>query len=96
MSRAADILIRPVVTEKTTAAMAENKYTFLVDPRANKNQIKRAVEEAFGVKVRSVNTIRQLGKMRRLGVFRGRRPGYKKAVVTLEEGERIKVFEDMS
>jgi large subunit ribosomal protein L23 len=85
-----------VVTEKTTAAMAENKYTFLVDPRANKNQIKRAVEEAFGVKVRSVNTIRQLGKMRRLGVFRGRRPGYKKAVVTLEEGERIKVFEDMS
>ncbi|HCJ10353.1 MAG TPA: 50S ribosomal protein L23 [Clostridiales bacterium] len=96
MKRAADILIRPVVTEKTTAAMAENKYTFLVDPRANKNQIKRAVEEAFGVRVRSVNTIRQLGKMRRMGVFRGRRPSYKKAVVTLEEGERIKVFEDMS
>jgi len=96
VKRAADILIRPVVTEKTTAAMAENKYTFLVDPRANKNQIKRAVEEAFGVRVRSVNTIRQLGKMRRMGVFRGRRPSYKKAVVTLEEGERIKVFEDMS
>jgi len=96
VSGAHDIIIRPVVSEKTTAGMADNKYTFLVDPRADKTQIKLAVEEIFGVRVRSVNTVRQLGKMRRMGRFTGRRPGYKKAVVTLEEGQRIKVFEDMA
>ncbi len=95
MSDARDILIRPLVSEKTTAAMADNKYTFLVDARADKTQIKLAVEEIFGVRVQNVNTIRQLGKMRRMGRFEGRRPSYKKAVITLEEGQRIKVFEDM-
>lgn len=95
MSEARDILIRPLVSEKTTMAMADNKYTFLVDARADKTQIKQAVEEIFGVRVQSVNTIRQLGKMRRMGRFEGRRPSYKKAVITLEEGQRIKVFEDM-
>lgn len=96
MTDARDIIIRPVVTEKTTGGMAENKYTFLVDPRAGKSQIKRAVEEAFGVRVRNVNTVRQVGKMRRMGRYEGRQPGYKKAVVTLEEGQKIKVFEDMT
>lgn len=89
------MLIRPLVSEKTTAAMADNKYTFLVDARADKTQIKQAVEEIFGVRVARVNTIRQLGKMRRMGVFSGRRPGYKKAIVTLEEGQKIKVFEEV-
>jgi len=89
------VLIRPLVSEKTTAAMADNKYTFLVDARADKTQIKQAVEEIFGVRVARVNTIRQLGKMRRMGVFSGRRPGYKKAIVTLEEGQKIKVFEEV-
>ncbi len=89
------MLIRPLVSEKTTAAMADNKYTFLVDARADKTQIKQAVEEIFGVRVAKVNTIRQLGKMRRMGVFSGRRPGYKKAIVTLEEGQKIKVFEEV-
>ncbi len=95
MSGARDVLIRPLVSEKTTAAMADNKYTFLVDARADKTQIKQAVEEIFGVRVARVNTIRQLGKMRRMGVFSGRRPGYKKAIVTLEEGQKIKVFEEV-
>jgi len=96
VTSARDIIIRPVVSEKTTETMAEGKYTFLVDPRADKTHIKQAVEEIFNVKVKKVNTIRQLGKMRRMGVFRGRQPGYKKAVVTLEEGQSIKVFEEMS
>jgi large subunit ribosomal protein L23 len=95
VSGARDVLIRPLVSEKTTAAMADNKYTFLVDARADKAQIKQAVEEVFGVRVARVNTIRQLGKMRRMGVFSGRRPGYKKAIVTLEEGQKIKVFEEV-
>jgi len=96
VTTARDIIIRPVVSEKTTGAMADNKYTFLVDPRADKTSIKQAVEEIFKVKVKKVNTIRQTGKMRRMGIFEGRRPGYKKAVVTLEEGQTIKVFEEMS
>ena len=96
MSGARDVIIRPLVSEKTTSAMADNKYTFLVDARADKTQIKRAVEEIFGVKVMGVNTVRQLGKMRRMGVFRGRRPSFKKAIVTLQEGQKIKVFEELA
>lgn len=96
MSGAQDVIIRPLVSEKSTGAMADNKYTFLVDVRADKSQIKQAIEQAFKVRVRSVNTVRQLGKMRRMGVFRGRQPSYKKAIVTLEEGQKIKVFEEMS
>jgi large subunit ribosomal protein L23 len=96
MSAARDIIIRPLVSEKTTGAMADNKYTFLVDARADKTGIKEAIEEIFGVNVIRVNTIRQLGKMRRMGRFEGRRPSFKKAIVTLKEGQRIKVFEEMS
>lgn len=96
MSAARDIIIRPLVSEKTTGAMAENKYTFLVDARADKTQIKAAVEEVFKVNVTNVNTIRQLGKVRRMGRFEGRRPSFKKAIVTLKEGQKIKVFEEMS
>lgn len=96
MSAARDIIIRPLVSEKTTGAMADNKYTFLVDARADKTQIKAAVEEVFKVNVTNVNTIRQLGKVRRMGKFEGRRPSFKKAIVTLREGQKIKVFEEMS
>jgi large subunit ribosomal protein L23 len=96
VSAARDIIIRPLVSEKTTGAMADNKYTFLVDARADKTQIKAAVEEVFKVNVTNVNTIRQLGKVRRMGRFEGRRPSFKKAIVTLKEGQKIKVFEEMS
>lgn len=96
MSAPQDIIIRPIVSEKTTGGMADNKYTFLVDPRADKTQIKIAIETIFNVRVKSVNTVRQVGKMRRMGRFVGRRPNYKKAIITLEEGQRIKVFEEMA
>jgi large subunit ribosomal protein L23 len=90
---ARDILLRPLVTEKTNADMQAGKYWFIVDMRANRTEIKRAVEEVFKVKVVSVNTMVALGKMRRLGRFEGKRPDYKKAVVQLAEGQRITLFE---
>lgn len=90
---ARDIILRPIVTEKSTAAMQANKYTFEVHPDANKIQIKKAVEEIFKVKVEKVNTIRVRGKLRRVGRFVGRRPDRKKAIVTLKEGHSIQIFE---
>lgn len=90
-----DIVIRPVVTEKTTAMLGDGQYTFEVDKRATKCMIKNAVEEIFGVKVRSVNTMRYTGKRRRMGVHEGKRRDWKKAVITLEEGQRIELFEGM-
>jgi len=90
-----DIIIRPVITEKTTSMLGDRKYTFEVDKRATKSMIKAAVEEIFGVKVKSVNTLRYKGKRRRLGVHEGRRKDWKKAVVTLEEGHQIELFEGM-
>ncbi|MGE5599298.1 MAG: 50S ribosomal protein L23 [Bacteroidota bacterium] len=88
-----DIIKRPIVTEKTTGQMEENKYNFVVDLRANKHQIKKAVEEIFKVKVVSVNTLRVLGKEKRMGRNVGKRPDWKKAVVTLAPGNRIQFFE---
>ena len=78
-----DIIRKPVITEKTMTAMAENKYTFIVHIDSNKSQIKRAVEEVFGVKVASVQTIRTMGKTKRVGVHVGKRADFKKAVITL-------------
>ena len=76
--------------------MAENKYTFAVDINANKIQIRKAVEDLFDVKVKSVNTMRVKGKPKRLGVHRGYRPNWKKAIVTLEEGSKpIEIFEGL-
>lgn len=92
---AREVLIRPVVTEKSTDLMADNKYTFRVDMRANKTQIKQAVEQIFKVKVRQVNTSRVHGKVRRMGRSEGRRPDWKKAIVTLEPGHSIEVFEGL-
>ena len=91
-----DIIRKPIITEKSMASMAEKKYTFIVHVDANKSQIKRAVEEVFNVKVESVNTINGLGKTKRMGVHVGKRPDYKKAVITLAEGSNgIEFFEGM-
>ncbi|EKQ52135.1 MULTISPECIES: 50S ribosomal protein L23 [unclassified Clostridium] len=91
-----DIIRKPIITEKSMASMAEKRYTFIVHVDANKSQIKRAVEEVFNVKVESVNTINGLGKTKRMGVHVGKRPDYKKAIVTLtEESNGIEFFEGM-
>ncbi len=87
-----DILLAPVVSEKSYALLDENMYTFLVDPRANKTEIKIAVEKVFGVKVVSVNTMNRQGKRRRTRTGWGKRPDIKRAVVTVAEGDRIDIF----
>ena len=90
---ARDILIKPIVTEKSTALMEERKYTFCVPLSATKIQIRQAVEQIFKVKVQAVNTMRYEGKRKRLGRTQGRRSDWKKAVVTLKPGETIELFE---
>ena len=91
-----DIIRKPVITEKTMTAMAENKYPFIVHINSNKSQIKRAVEEVFGVKVASVQTIRTMGKTKRMGVHVGKRSDYKKAIVTLAaDSKGIEFFEGL-
>lgn len=91
-----DIIRRPVVTEKSMASMTDKKYTFIVDIHANKSQIKRAVEDVFGVKVEEVKTIKTLGKTKRVGVHVGKRADQKKAIVKLtEESKSIEFFEGM-
>jgi large subunit ribosomal protein L23 len=81
-----DILLAPVVSEKSYGLLDEGKYTFLVDPRANKTEIKIAVEKVFGVKVKSVNTLNRQGTARRTRFGIGRRKNTKRAVVTLQDG----------
>ncbi len=92
---ARDIIIRPLVTEKSSDLMEDGKYTFVVSSKANKIEIKNALEEIFGVKVKAVNTANFKGKRKRLGRFpMGRKPGWKKAVITLAEGSKpIELFE---
>ena len=85
-----DILIKPLITEKTNDLMGENKYTFIVAKSANKIEIQKAVEEIFKVKVLDVNTINILGKVKRMGRTSGKRSDYKKAIVKLAEGYVIK------
>lgn len=87
-----DILIRPKITERTTDLMAEGKYVFIVDKRANKIQIANAVAEIFKVKVEKVNTVNVKGKKKRMGRTQGKRPDYKKAIVKLAQGETIEFF----
>ncbi|WP_010148669.1 50S ribosomal protein L23 [Serinicoccus profundi] len=86
-----DILLSPVVSEKSYALLDQGKYTFLVDPRANKSQIKKAVESIFDVKVSSVHTLNRKGKARRTRFGMGRRKDTKRAIVTLREGS-IDIF----
>lgn len=90
-----DVIVRPVLTERSMDLLRnQNKYTFVVARDANKVEIKRAVEELFGVKVAKVNTMNVPGKVRRRGASVGRRPDWKKAIVTLAEGQRIRKFFD--
>ena len=90
---ARDILIKPIVTEKSTALMEEGKYTFQVPLNVTKIEIRQAVEQVFNVKVQAVNTMRYEGKLKRMGRTQGRRSDWKKAVVTLKPGEAIELFE---
>jgi len=90
-----DIILRPIITEKSMELLAEGKYTFAVDPRANKSQIKRAIETIFDVEVAKVNTMNMRGKRRRLGRYEGRRPNWKKAIVKLKPGQKIDFFEGL-
>ena len=91
-----DIIRKPVITEKTMNDMAQNKYTFIVDINSNKSQIKRAIEEVFGVKVANVQTLRTMGKTKRMGVHVGKRADYKKAIITLaEDSKAIEFFEGL-
>jgi len=87
------VLIRPVITEKSTVLTGQDKYVFEVDVRANKNQVKQAVELAFNVRVTEVNTMTMKGKPRRFGRRVTQRPDWKKAVVTLASGDSIQLFE---
>ncbi|MEW6622244.1 MAG: 50S ribosomal protein L23 [Bacillota bacterium] len=90
-----DIIIKPVISERTTDLMAENKYTFIVDTKANKVEIANAVEKIFKVTVVSVNTLKDRGKLKRMGRFAGKTPDRKKAIVTLKEGDKIEIIEGL-
>ena len=87
-----DIILAPVVSEKSYSLLDQNTYTFLVKPTANKTGIKIAIEQIFGVKVTSVNTMNRKGKARRTRFGMGKRPDTKRAIVTVAEGDRIDIF----
>lgn len=90
-----DIIIKPIVTEKSMDLLADNKYTFVVDRRANKTEIKNAIQNIFDVKVEKIYTINVKGKPKRLGRFEGRTSDRKKAIVTLKPGQKIRLFDSM-
>ena len=87
------VIIRPIVSEKSYELLAANKYTFRVDPRAHKTQVRQAVEELFGVRVAKVHVLKVQAKPKRRGLTIGRKPGWKKAIVTVRPGETIEIFE---
>ncbi len=92
-----DIIIKPVLSEKSYDGISSKKYTFKVHPDASRSDIKKAVEEIFGVKVQNVNTMNIIGKIKRMGKNQGRRAGYKKAVVQLKaDSKPIEFFESLS
>jgi large subunit ribosomal protein L23 len=91
----ADLVLRPIVTEKATMLLEQNKYVFEVIIKATKPEIKAAIESLFEVKVQSVNTIRPPRKKRRVGKFLGYKPNYKRAIVTLAEGDSITLFPEV-
>ena len=89
-----EVIIRPLITEKMTGLTdALNQYGFIVDRRANKVEIKKAIEKKFEVSVTSVRTVNVQGKVKRLGRFSGKRSDWKKALITLAEGNKITLFE---
>ena len=87
------VVLAPIVSEKSYEGSTRGTYTFRVHPDAHKTQIRQAVEELFDVKVRRVNVIKVQAKPKRRGMFRGSRPGWKKAVVQLRAGDTIEIFE---
>jgi len=87
------VLLAPVVSEKSYAGLADRRYTFKVHPDAHKTQVRQAIEQLFGVEVQHVNIVKVPAKPRRRGAFVGVRPGWKKAVVQLREGQTIEIFE---
>ena len=93
MKEAHQIIKRPMITEKSTRQKEANQIAFMVDSKANKVEIRHAVEKLFKVKVLDVRTMHMLGKKKRMGRFMGMKPDWKKALVTLREGDRIEFFE---
>jgi large subunit ribosomal protein L23 len=91
----ADLTIRPIVTEKATLLMEQNKYVFDVLPKATKPEIKAAIESLFDVTVTKVNTLRLPRRKRRVGRFLGYKPQYKRAIITLQEGDSITLFPEV-
>jgi large subunit ribosomal protein L23 len=91
--KARQIVDRPLISEKSYDLVNQRKYTFKVDKRATKPQIRQAIEEIFSVGVTAVNTLNMQGKMKRQGATSGRRADWKKAIVTLKEGDKIDMFE---
>ncbi len=90
---ASEILLAPVVSEKSYAGLASRQYTFKVHKDAHKTQVRQAVEQLFGVEVARVNVVKVQAKPKRRGLFKGTRPGWKKAIVLLKEGHTIEIFE---
>ena len=88
-----DIIVRPVVSEKSYAGLEQNSYTFLVAGEANKTEIKEAIQQIWNVRVLSVNTMNRKGKVKRTRMGEGRRPDQKRAVVTVAAGDSIEIFE---
>jgi large subunit ribosomal protein L23 len=88
-----DVLLAPVVSEKSYASIADRRYTFKVHKDAHKTHVRQAVEQLFGVTVERVNIIKVQAKPKRRGLFRGTRPGWKKAIVQVAEGDTIEIFE---
>ena len=93
MKSARDVIIRPVVSEKSYAGLEGNSYTFLVDHRSNKTEIKEAVQTIWNVRVTSVNTLNRKGKVKRRRFTTGKKADQKRAIVTLAEGDSIEIFE---
>ncbi len=92
-----DIIIKPVLSEKSFSGIGSKKYTFIVSPKATKIQIKKAVEEVFGVEVDKVNTMNVLGKVKRRGATSGKRSDYKKAIVQLKsDSKSIEFFDSLT
>jgi len=91
-----EVLLAPVVSEKSYSLINDNKYSFRVHPDAHKTQVRQAVEELFDVKVEGVNIVKVQPKPKRRGFHKGKKPGWKKAIVELREGDKIEIFEGAS
>jgi large subunit ribosomal protein L23 len=87
------VVLSPVVSEKSYAGIADRRYTFKVHPDAHKTQVRQAVEQLFDVHVERINIVKVQSKPKRRGLFKGTRPGWKKAIVQVREGESIEIFE---